>query len=171
MDILRLSTLIVCTLISISAPSYSFAGGALSREMLEQTVFYCSKNTNEKYGCSSQPTINDLFELRLPILMPVFTSDGVKAFRLMPSITNLSTNPIIGAKVRITINSQDPVSQEFLIDHFTKFKMSSPIDKSFLIRSDVPNYTLFYDALNDIYVNSSIYLIEISVVDVKFINQ
>jgi len=49
--------------------------------------------------------------------------------------------------------------------------MSSPIDKSFLIRSDVPNYTLFYDALNDIYVNSSIYLIEISVVDVKFINQ
>ena len=86
----------------------------------------------------------------------------------MPSITNLTSNTIRVAKIRLTLWDQPELSQDFIINQKLIPNSTSNSKLSYLIRSDVPAQAALYRGLTSISKDSSFNLIILELLEVNY---
>ena len=92
----------------------------------------------------------------------------VKAFRIMPSIHNLTQKTIRSAVIRVSFIGDQDNSKDLIITKKIIHKELSDTEESFLIRSDVPVQELFYKALDDVTNHLNYSTIVLDLLEVNF---
>ena len=94
--------------------------------------------------------VNPSYILKLPFLEQKKLGNRVRAFRIMPSLTNLTQQTITFARINLSFWQDHEVSKEFWIEQKIIPGGQSHTASSYLIRSDVPNQQKLYDKLQSI---------------------
>ncbi|MDA9326289.1 hypothetical protein N9Q83_00595 [bacterium] len=89
----------------------------------------------------------------------------------MPSITNLTKNTIILAKVRLRFVSTPDLAHDFIIQQKIIPNGESHTKLSYLIRSDVPVQAALYDELLSTVQNGSYRKLILELLEVKYVEQ
>mgnify|MGYP000058696195 CR=1 FL=1 len=147
-----------------------YASGYLDKNKLDDLNFYCNSDNLISFKCGKLDSPNKVGIVKLPVLKSVITKDGKHAFRIMPSLTNLTGKDLTG--VQFELMFQDVRRSEYQLNYTgtVKNKMTTSTDRSFLIRSDVPIYSDFYTALRDAYYSREIDKISIGISQVIISN-
>lgn len=148
----------------------TYASGYLDTNKLDDLKFYCDSNDLISFKCGKLDSPNKVGVVKLPVLKSVITKDGKHAFRIMPSLTNLTGKDLTG--IQFELMFQDVQRSEYKLNYTgtVKNKMTTSTDRSFLIRSDVPIYSDFYTALRDAYYSRKIDKISIGISQVIISN-
>ena len=131
-------------------------------------IFNCAQDGPTAYFCTNLKVSNPDIVLKLPRFERKKISTYVDAFRIMPSLTNLTSNTIRVAKVRLTLWDQSELSQDFIINQKLIPNSTSNSKLSYLIRSDVPAQAALYSGLTSISKNSSYNQIILELLEVKY---
>ena len=137
----------------------------------EQILFNCTQDRLEKYLCINIPDPSPDIILSLPRLERKKISRFVNAFRIMPSITNLTKNTIVLAKVRLRFISMSDLAHDFIIQQKIIPNGESHTKLSYLIRSDVPVQAALYDELLSTVQNGSYRKLILELLEVKYVEQ
>ena len=113
-------------------------------------IFNCAQDGPTAYFCTNLKVSNPDIVLKLPRFERKKISTYVDAFRIMPSLTNLTSNTIRVAKIRLTLWDQSELSQDFIINQKLIPNSTSNSKLSYLIRSDVPAQAALYSGLTSI---------------------
>jgi hypothetical protein len=109
---------------------------------------------------------NPSYVLRLPYLEQKKIGNRVRAFRIMPSLTNLTQKTISFARINLSFWKDDEVSKEFWIEQKIIPSAQSHTSPSYLIRSDVPNQQSFYNKLKSIKEDDSYNEVILELIDI-----
>ena len=131
-------------------------------------IFNCAQDGPTAYFCTNLKVSNPDIVLKLPRFERKKISTYVDAFRIMPSITNLTSNTIRVAKIRLTLWDQSELSQDFIINQKLIPNSTSNSKLSYLIRSDVPAQAALYSGLTSISKDSSFNLIILELLEVNY---
>ena len=131
-------------------------------------IFNCSQDGPTAYFCTNLKVSNPDIVLKLPRFERKKISTYVDAFRIMPSLTNLTSNTIRVAKIRLTLWDQSELSQDFIINQKLIPNSTSNSKLSYLIRSDVPAQAALYSGLTSISKKSSYNQIILELLEVKY---
>lgn len=135
----------------------------------EKISFNCIQDELEKYFCTNVSVANPDIILTLPRLERKKISRYVNAFRIMPSVTNLTNETITFAKIRLKFWEKSDPSHDFVIQQKIIPNDSSHTKISYLIRSDVPVQTLLYGELLATIENGSYDHLILELLDVKYV--
>ena len=143
------------------------ASGYLDKEKLNEINFYCTSNNLVSFQCDKMNSPDTVGIIKLPVLKSITTIGGTHAFRIMPTLKNLTGRTLTGVQFKFIF--QDIQGLEYNLNYTgtVKNKMTTSTDRSFLIRSDVPIYSDFYTALRDVYYSREIDKISIGINQVK----
>ena len=133
-------------------------------------IFNCAQDGPTAYFCTNLNVSNPDIVLKLPRFERKKISNYVDAFRIMPSLTNLTSNTIRVAKIRLTLWDQSEISQDFIINQKLIPNSTSSSKLSYLIRSDVPAQAALYDELTSIAKKSSYNQIILELLEVEYKN-
>ncbi|MDB4197652.1 hypothetical protein N9777_05140 [Ascidiaceihabitans sp.] len=133
-----------------------------------EVVFNCAQDGPTAYFCTNLKVSNPDIILKLPRFERRKISTYVDAFRIMPSLTNLTSNTIRVAKVRLTLWDQSEISHDFIINQKLIPNSTSDTKLSYLIRSDVPAQAALYSGLTSISKKSSYNQIILELIEVKY---
>ena len=136
----------------------------------EQILFNCTQDRLEKYLCTNIPDPNPDIILALPRLERRKISRFVNAFRIMPSIINLTGKTIIFAKIRLKFLRMSDLNHDFIIQQKIIPNGESHTKLSYLIRSDVPVQTALYDELLSTVQNESYGQLILELLEVKYVD-
>ena len=131
-------------------------------------IFNCAQDGPTAYFCTNLKVSNPDIVLKLPRFERKKISTYVDAFRIMPSLTNLTSNTIRVAKIRLTLWDQSELSQDFIINQKLIPNSTSNSKLSYLIRSDVPAQAALYSGLTSISKKSSYNQIILELFEVKY---
>ena len=131
-------------------------------------IFNCAQDGPTAYFCTNLKVSNPDIVLKLPRFERKKISTYVDAFRIMPSLTNLTSNTIRVAKIRLTLWDQSELSQDFIINQKLIPNSTSNSKLSYLIRSDVPAQAALYSRLTSISKKSSYNQIILELLEVKY---
>ena len=131
-------------------------------------IFNCAQDGPTAYFCTNLKVSNPDIVLKLPRFERKKISTYVDAFRIMPSLTNLTSNTIRVAKIRLTLWDQSELSQDFIINQKLIPNSTSNSKLSYLIRSDVPAQAALYNGLTSISKKSSYNQIILELLEVKY---
>ena len=131
-------------------------------------IFNCAQDGPTAYFCTNLKVSNPDIVLKLPRFERKKISTYVDAFRIMPSLTNLTSNTIRVAKIRLTLWDQSELSQDFIINQKLIPNSTSNSKLSYLIRSDVPAQAALYSGLTSISKKSSYNQIILELIEVKY---
>ena len=131
-------------------------------------IFNCAQDGPKAYFCTNLKVSNPDIVLKLPRFERKKISTYVDAFRIMPSLTNLTSNTIRVAKIRLTLWDQSELSQDFIINQKLIPNSTSNSKLSYLIRSDVPAQAALYNGLTSISKKSSFSQIILELIEVKY---
>ena len=131
-------------------------------------IFNCAQDGPTAYFCTNLKVSNPDIILKLPRFERKKISTYVDAFRIMPSLTNLTSNTIRVAKIRLTLWDQSELSQDFIINQKLIPNSTSNSKLSYLIRSDVPAQAALYNGLTSISKKSSFSQIILELIEVKY---
>lgn len=131
-------------------------------------IFNCAQDGPTAYFCTNLKVSNPDIVLKLPRFERKKISTYVDAFRIMPSLTNLTSNTIRVAKIRLTLWDQSELSQDFIINQKLIPNSTSNSKLSYLIRSDVPAQAALYSGLTSISKKSSYNQIILELLEVKY---
>ena len=168
MDALKFNNKKIFSLIlSILFSEPACASGYLDKEKLNDLNFYCTSNNLVSFQCDKLNSPDKVGIIKLPVLKSITTTGGTHAFRIMPSLENLTGRTLTGVQFKFMF--QDIQGLEYNLNYTgtVKNKMTTSTDSSFLIRSDVPIYSDFYTALRDAYYSREIDKISIGINQVK----
>ena len=161
---------ILILIFSFLLSGFGSASGYLEREKLEELKFYCTSNNSISFQCGKLDSPNKIAIITLPVLKSVTTKDGSHAFRIMPSFTNLTGTTITGIQFEFMFHELEETKYRLNYSGKVKNKMTTSIEKSFLIRSDVPVYSDFYSALREAYYSRQTDKISIGISQIKISN-
>ena len=133
-------------------------------------IFNCAQDGPTAYFCTNLNVSNPDIVLKLPRFERKKISNYVDAFRIMPSLTNLTSNTIRVAKIRLTLWDQSEISQDFIINQKLIPNSTSSSKLSYLIRSDVPAQAALYGELTSIAKKSSYNQIILELLEVEYKN-
>ena len=149
--------------------NFSFLQAAyLTSSDLKKLKYSCYIEATKPIFCSFEDIQKPDIVILLPLLKPVKLNNGVRAYRLMATITNKMTKTITGAKVRLKFKDVESVFLDFLVIDQIKYNMSSTTHKSHLIREDVPKITQLYQKLNNVYYTADISKLDFEVKELRF---
>ena len=131
-------------------------------------TFNCIEDEPLKYFCTNVPVINPTIVLRLSRFERKKISLYVNAFRIIPSLTNLTNKTIRSAKVRLKFWEKPKLSKSFIINQKLIPNSQSHTNLSYLIRSDVPAQALLYKELLSTWQNASYNHLILELVEVKY---
>jgi len=131
-------------------------------------IFNCAQDGPTAYFCTNLKVSNPDIVLKLPRFERKKISTYVDAFRIMPSLTNLTSNTIRVAKIRLTLWDQSELSQDFIINQKLIPNSTSNSKLSYLIRSDVPAQAALYSGLTSISKKSLYNQIILELIEVKY---
>lgn len=131
-------------------------------------IFNCAQDGPTAYFCTNLKVSNPDIVLKLPRFERKKISTYVDAFRIMPSLTNLTSNTIRVAKIRLTLWDQSELSQDFIINQKLIPNSTSNSKLSYLIRSDVPAQAALYSGLTSISKKLSYNQIILELIEVKY---
>ena len=131
-------------------------------------IFNCAQDGPTAYFCTNLKVSNPDIVLKLPRFERKKISTYVDAFRIMPSLTNLTSKTIRVAKIRLTLWDQSELSQDFIINQKLIPNSTSNSKLSYLIRSDVPAQAALYSGLTSISKKSSYNQIILELLEVKY---
>ena len=131
-------------------------------------IFNCAQDGPTAYFCTNLKVSNPDIVLKLPRFERKKISTYVDAFRIMPSLTNLTSNTIRVAKIRLTLWDQSELSQDFIINQKLIPNSTSNSKLSYLIRSDVPAQAALYSGLTSISKKSLYNQIILELLEVKY---
>ena len=131
-------------------------------------IFNCAQDGPTAYFCTNLKVSNPDIVLKLPRFERKKISTYVDAFRIMPSLTNLTSNTIRVAKIRLTLWDQSELSHDFIINQKLIPNSTSNSKLSYLIRSDVPAQAALYSGLTSISKKSSYNKIILELIEVKY---
>ena len=121
-----------------------------------------------KYFCTNVPVTNPTIVLQLSRFELKKISRYVNAFRIIPSLTNLTNKTIRSAKVRLTFWEKAKLSKTFIINQKLIPNAQSHTNLSYLIRSDVPVQAVLYDELLSTWENASYDQLILELLEVKY---
>ena len=131
-------------------------------------IFNCTQDGPTAYFCTNIKVSNPEIILKISRFERKKISTYVDAFRIMPSITNLTSNTIRVAKIRLTLWDQPELSQDFIINQKLIPNSTSNSKLSYLIRNDVPAQAALYSGLTSISKDSSFNLIILELLEVNY---
>lgn len=137
---------------------------------VSELAFYCEPAKYKKFFCTNSPFDEASLILYLNRLERKKVNKSVDAFRIMPSIHNLTQKTIRSAIIRVSFIGEENKGKNLTISKRIIHKELSNTAESYLIRSDVPVQELFYEALNDVVTNSRYGDITLDLLEVKFQN-
>ena len=135
----------------------------------KQISFNCIQDEPEKYFCTNVSVANPDIILTLPRLERKKISRYVNAFRIMPSLTNLTKKTITFAKIRLKFWKKSDPSHDFVVQQKIIPNGASHTKISYLIRSDVPVQTILYGELLATIENGSYDHLIMELLDVKYV--
>ena len=156
--------LIIFTLIASNA----FANSYLRPEFLELIKYGCLVEEKSVVFCTDQDITEPHLIIRLPLLEPIILSNGVHAFRVMATLESNTGYNLSGASVRVFFGEKTGEALDVLISEKIIYRGTSTIEKSHLIRSDVPITVPLYNRLNEIYLSADISKIKLSLKELIF---
>jgi hypothetical protein len=156
-----------CCLLS-SGPG--LASGYLDKRQLQELEFYCISDYLKVFSCGKLDSSSKSGIIKLKVFKSIITTDGVHAFRIMPSFTNLTGETLIGVQFEFTFNNKNTLQQKLNYSGIVRNKMDTSTDTSFLIRSDIPIYSDFYESLSEAYYSRNLGAMNIGISNVKFSN-
>lgn len=171
MDTLKFNKKIIfLPIFSILFLEPAYASGYLDKTRLDELKFYCTSNNLISFQCGKLDSPDKVGIVKLPVLKSVITKDGTHAFRIMPSLTNLTGQTLTGIQFDFKFQGIQGLKYNLNYTGTVKNKMTTSTDKSFLIRSDVSIYSDFYTALKDAYYSREIDKISIGINQVKILD-
>lgn len=163
---LRYPSFILASLLWLFAhPGYAIS----SPHSHKQIMFHCVENIPEKYFCANISVINPSLILRLPRLEQKRISGYVNAFRIMPSITNLTKKTIVYAKIRLKFWNNPELFHDFVIQQKIIPNDKSHTNISYLIRNDVPVQTPLYGELLSTIEGNSYEKLILELLEIKYL--
>ena len=152
----------------ILTASNVFANSYLRPEFLEVIKYGCLVEEKSVVFCTDQDITEPHLIIRLPLLEPIILSNGVHAFRVMATLENNTGYNLSGASVRVFFGEKTGEALDVLISEKIIYRGTSTIEKSHLIRSDVPVAVPLYKRLNEIYLSADISEIKLSLKELIF---
>ena len=131
-------------------------------------VFNCVEESPAEHFCTNMPVINPTSIVQLSRFERKKISKYVNAFRIMPTINNLTQNTIRAAKIRLTFAGKSQIFQTLIIDQNLIPNSTSHTNLSYLIRSDVPAQASLYQELLSIAENASYDRIILELIEVTY---
>ena len=159
------SIMLACLLWLFAHPTYAIS----SPHSHKQIMFHCVENIPEKYFCANISVINPSLILRLPRLEQKRISGYVNAFRIMPSITNLTKKTIVYAKIRLKFWNNPDLFHDFAIQQKIIPNGTSHTNISYLIRNDVPVQTSLYEELLSTIQGNSYEKLILELLEIKYV--
>jgi hypothetical protein len=135
---------------------------------IDEIAFYCEPAVYKNFFCTNSPFDEAVLILYLHKLERKKVYGTVKAFRIMPSIHNLTQKTIRSAVIRVSFIGDQDNSKDLIITKKIIHKELSDTEESFLIRSDVPVQELFYKALDDVTNHLNYSTIVLDLLEVNF---
>jgi len=148
--------------------SNAFANSYLRPEFLEVIKYGCLIEEKSVVFCTDQDITEPHLVIRLPLLEPIILSNGVHAFRVMATLENNTGYNLSGASVRVFFGEKTGEALDVLISEKIIYRGTSTIEKSHLIRSDVPITVPLYNRINEIYLSADISKIKLSLKELIF---
>jgi len=161
---------ILTLIFSFLSSASGSASGYLESEKIKELNFYCTSNNLISFHCGKLDSQNKVGIIKLPVLKSVTTRDGSHAFRIMPSFTNLTGTTLTGVQFEFMFQDAEETKYQLNYSGTVKNKMTTSIEKSFLIRSDIPIYSDFYIALRKAYYSRQMDKINIGINQIKTSN-
>ena len=146
------------------------AAASPSLQSHKQISFNCMQDELEKYFCTNVSVANPDLILKLPRLEQKKISRYVNAFRIMPSVTNLTKKTITFSKIRLKFWKKSDPSHDFVIQQKIIPNDASHTKISYLIRSDVPVQNILYGELLATIENGSYDHLILELLDVKYVD-
>ena len=156
-------TLAVC--ISLISPS---AKPNTVTQHHSDVVFSCVEEAPAEHFCTNMSVVNPTSILQLSRFERKKVSRYVNAFRIMPTINNLTQNTILSAKIRLTFVGKSQIFQTLIVNQNLIPNSKSHTNLSYLIRSDVPALAPLYEELVSISENASYDQIILELVEVTY---
>ena len=137
---------------------------------IDEIAFYCEPALYKNFFCTNSPFDEAVLILYLHKLERKKVYGTVKAFRIMPSIHNLTQKTIRSAVIRVSFIGDQDNSKDLFINKKIIHKELSDTEESYLIRSDVPVQELFYKALDEVTNHSNYSTIVLDLLEVNFLD-
>lgn len=134
----------------------------------DEVIFNCIEDEPSKYFCTNVPVVNPTIILQVSRFERKKISRYVNAFRIMPSLTNLTQQTIRSAQIKLTFWEKSQLSKNFIINQKLIPNSKSHTNLSYLIRSDVPAQALLYKELLSISENASYDQLILELLEVKY---
>jgi hypothetical protein len=136
---------------------------------INEIAFYCEPAVYKNFFCTNSPFDEAVLILYLHKLERKKISGTVKAFRIMPSLHNLTQKTIRSAVIRVSFIGGQDNWKDLFINKKIIHKELSDTAESYLIRSDVPVQELFYKALDEVTNHLKYSTIVLDLLEVNFL--
>ncbi len=85
----------------------------------DEVIFNCIEDEPSKYFCTNVPVVNPTIILQVSRFERKKISRYVNAFRIMPSLTNLTQQTIRSAQIKLTFWEKSKLYKNFIINQNT----------------------------------------------------
>ena len=160
----------VSTLFYLTSPLNLNAAEPKKITNINKIAFYCEPALYKNFFCTNSPFDEAVLILYLHKLERKKVYGTVKAFRIMPSIHNLTQKTIRSAVIRVSFIGDQDNWKDLIINKKIIHKELSDTEESYLIRSDVPVQELFYKALDEVTNHSNYSTIVLDLLEVNFLD-
>ena len=156
---------VICSLLLVTGAANAETSDTQGKPH-HKIIFQCAERDMDNFFCTNMEMANPSYVLRLPYLEQKKIGNRVRAFRIMPSLTNLTQKTISFARINLSFWKDDEVSKEFWIEQKIIPSAQSHTSSSYLIRSDVPNQQSFYNKLKSIKEDDSYNEVILELIDI-----
>ena len=134
----------------------------LTDHQLRNLGYYCYVEDEEITFCSDRRIEQPDLIFRLPLLESINLNNGVHAFRVMAEVENLTATTLLSGSLKVSFGEREDESLNILIYGPVNFRDKSSLNRSHLIRADVPAINGLYNAISRVYYDSNVAVIKFS---------
>ena len=134
----------------------------LTYNQLRSLEYYCYVEDEEITFCSDRRIEQPDLIFRLPLLESIKLNNGVHAFRVMAEVENLTATTLLSGSLKVSFGEREEESLNILIYGPVNFRDKSSLNRSHLIRADVPAINDLYNAISRVYYESNVAEIKFS---------
>ena len=134
----------------------------LTDNQLRNLEYYCYVEDEEVAFCSDSRIEKPDLIFRLPLLKSIKLNNGVHAFRVMAEVENLTATTLLSGSLKVSFGEREEESLNILIYGPVNFRDKSSLNRSHLIRADVPAINDLYNAISRVYYESNVAEIKFS---------
>ena len=134
----------------------------LTDNQLRNLEYYCYVEDEEVAFCSDSRIEQPDLIFRLPLLESIKLNNGVHAFRVMAEVENLTATTLLSGSLKVSFGEREDESLNIIIYGPVNFRDKSSLNRSHLIRADVPAINGLYNAISRVYYESNVAEIKFS---------